>query len=412
MASFLAVVAPLGGAPDDGGWGWKRPLEGSHVHPMFSSTNMETLGKASDGLMWTEGPVWIDGGLTFTDTIEGSLWRWTEKGGIRRLKQAAGGCPSEDGSVECMEDQLEPGANGLVVNTTEPGGAGTVYACQHGARRVVAMKKNGQVKRVVASMFDGKRLNSPNDLALDYKGGIIFTDPYYGLLEKSREAKGDHLYSDGKSEIGFAGIYYISPGTSTAEGESRPPPEVHLLGKALERPNGVQMGTIHSYGGIWVSECCQGHRKSCPKGTARWHHYELDYPEGGGVPTLGANWTIEQSVGATKGCADGFKVHGPSGSLVSACPQGVCVVATHGGHKSPYNPHPDPEDLFHDGSGGIVEYVSFGKRRVSNVAFGDDGWLYITGEKSLWRLPLSEEGKKWHQEYVKEADRPEPKDEL
>lgn len=264
---------------------------------LFASTDMETLSKPSDSLKWTEGPVWTDGGLTFSDTIEGSLWRWTDKGGIRRLRAAAGGCPSEDGSATCMDDMLEPGPNGLALNSSATGEK-QLYVCQHGARRVSALDASGALQRVVASTYGGRRLNSPNDVALDAKGGLFFTDPYYGFLRTSLAAMGDDPYIEVPSELGFAGVYYVQPGASA---------EPTLLTAALERPNGIAL----SGSGLWVSECCQGHAPSCPAGEARWHHFELEYSAGGGAPSVGASWAIAQEVHreATKGCADGFKVH-------------------------------------------------------------------------------------------------------
>jgi hypothetical protein len=206
-------------------------------------------------------------------------------------------------------------------------------------------------------------------------GAVYFTDPFYGFLESHRLPLGDHTYTSDKSALGFAGVYRVpAPSRVGAADLARP----ELLVADLARPNGIDFEPSAAVAGMhamWVSECCQGHAPTCPAATARWHKY---------VPLDAArsNFTRERTIewvrpGGGGGCADGFKVlarPGRSSLLVAACPLGVCVVDTASSTDAPSSP--------------LIERVDFG-HRVSNVAVGGDGNLYVTGEGHLWRLALS-----------------------
>src|SRR5262249_48907809 len=106
----------------------------------------------------------------------------------------------------------EPGSNGLMFDAQ-----GRLYLCEHGDRRVTRIEKDG-TKKVLADKYMGKRLNSPNDLAIHPNGDVYFTDPPYGL------AKG------AKRELDFTGVFRISAKDGT----------VSLVSKDL-RPNGIAL---------------------------------------------------------------------------------------------------------------------------------------------------------------------------
>jgi gluconolactonase len=115
--------------------------------------------KIAGGLRFTEGPAFRPGGTLYFSDIPAN----------RILKV---------GAENAIEVFLEPSdnSNGLAFDA-----AGRLYACQHGARRVVSIDPDRpEDLRIVADSFEGKKLNSPNDLALDADGGIYFTDPRYG----------------------------------------------------------------------------------------------------------------------------------------------------------------------------------------------------------------------------------------
>ena len=106
----------------------------------------------------TEGPAWDGTGLIFTDGRNKRLRRYDEA----------------TNRVDIWREGTD-GVNGLMF---DPNGA--LYGCEGGAARRVVRYDRGGVTNVVADRFEGKRLNSPNDLAIDSKGRIWFTDPRYG----------------------------------------------------------------------------------------------------------------------------------------------------------------------------------------------------------------------------------------
>jgi gluconolactonase len=140
--------------------------------------------------MFTEGPQWREaqGELVFSDVPGNTIYRYPAGGPAVSLKS-----PSNN-------------ANGLAVD-----GTGALIAAEHGQRRV---SRDGTT---IVGMFEGKRLNSPNDVIVADDGTIYFTDPPYGILPMA-------------SEIGFMGVFRIAPGGAlTAE----------RRGGLAERPNGI-----------------------------------------------------------------------------------------------------------------------------------------------------------------------------
>jgi gluconolactonase len=121
----------------------------------------------------TEGPAWDGSGLLFTDISNNQIMRYDpQTGGYRVFRSGTNG------------------ANGLMLDRE-----GRLYACEGKAagRRVVRYESDGSVT-VLADHFGGKRLNSPNDLAIDASGRVWFTDPGYGLKDEDRELDHDSVY--------------------------------------------------------------------------------------------------------------------------------------------------------------------------------------------------------------------------
>ena len=126
--------------------------------------------KIADNLVFTEGPVWVDDGLIFSDVRGNTLYRWTEKDGLSVFRN-----PSEN-------------SNG---NTLDP--QGRLVTCRHGARDVVRTEPDGSLT-VLASAFGGKKLNSPNDVVVQADGTVWFTDPPYGIKPEQREQPFDAVF--------------------------------------------------------------------------------------------------------------------------------------------------------------------------------------------------------------------------
>jgi gluconolactonase len=150
--------------------------------------------KVADGFGFIEGPVWRkEGFLLFTDIPRNRIMKWHPKDGVSVFRE-----PSEQ-------------ANGLAIDAN-----GRLIACEHKARRVSRTEADGKITTLV-DKFEGKRLNSPNDLAFGRDSSIYFTDPPYGLPQQK----------EGK-ELDFNGVYRLTP-----KGD------LTVLVKDFERPNGI-----------------------------------------------------------------------------------------------------------------------------------------------------------------------------
>ena len=122
-------------------------------------------------LKFTEGPVWMPGGfLVFSDIPANELKRWDAKGGLKTFR-----APSHN-------------ANG---NTLD--GFGRLITAEHDARRVSRTEVTGAVT-TLADTFEGKKLNSPNDVVVKSDGTIWFTDPDYGLAGRAKEQSGNFVF--------------------------------------------------------------------------------------------------------------------------------------------------------------------------------------------------------------------------
>jgi gluconolactonase len=128
----------------------------------------------ADGFQFTEGPVWIDPGngpcLLFSDIPGDTIYRWTESEGHGVWRK-----PSHN-------------ANGNTVDLE-----GRLVTCEHGSRTVTRTGRDGSVA-TLASSFDGKRLNSPNDVVVKRDGTIWFTDPPYGIKPEEIEQPASYVF--------------------------------------------------------------------------------------------------------------------------------------------------------------------------------------------------------------------------
>lgn len=166
----------------------------------------------AEGFTWCEGPLWIEDHnmLLFSDVPNNVVYKWTEQSGLEEYLKPSG----YTGDVPRGG---EMGANGLTLDLN-----GDLILCQHGNRgvaRMDALITHPQPKFItLADTFDGKRLNSPNDVVQRSNGDLFFTDPPYGLNDQD-------IY---KQELSVNGVYKLdSAGNLT------------LLIDSLSRPNGL-----------------------------------------------------------------------------------------------------------------------------------------------------------------------------
>jgi gluconolactonase len=123
------------------------------------------------GFTWAEGPVWVAEGnyLLLSDVPKNRIYRWTHSAKIASVFLEPSGGSETNGF-------REPGSNGL-----KPGRPGFLLVADQGNRAIALFDLRTKTKRILVDRFEGKRLNSPNDLAVGPDGAIWFTDPPYGL---------------------------------------------------------------------------------------------------------------------------------------------------------------------------------------------------------------------------------------
>ncbi len=284
----------------------------------------------AEGFTWSEGPLWVENGgyVLFTDVPENKIFKWKEGEGISLYL-------SPSGFTGVKTDSPEPGANGLTLNPS-----GQLVMCQHSDRRVAIMDaplENPASKFTTkADKWNGKRLNSPNDLVIDKNGNLYFTDPPYGL-------KG-HAESPLK-EIPFQGVYRVA-----TDGK------VVLLDSSLSRPNGIALSPDGAM--LFVAN-------SDPE-RAIWMAYDVQ-PDGGVANGRLIKDVTEMVSDSLKGLPDGMKVRG-DGTIFATGPGGVLVFKMDGTMLGRINPG----------------------EATANCAFGSDGYLYITSDMYLCRVKLKD----------------------
>jgi gluconolactonase len=246
------------------------------------------LERIATGFEFTEGPVWHDGALLFSSPNTNTIYRWTPNGVITVFRSKSGYTGTDIGRYH------QPGSNGL---TFSPDGLLTI--CQHGNRRVIRVNPHGDTT-VLADRYDGRRLNSPNDLVYRSDGTLFFTDPPFGLPHPD------------ESELGFSGVYRVRDG------------EVSLLTAELMGPNGLAFSPDERwlYVGNWDFERIVVMR------------YDPDTGEG--------SVFYDMTAPDAEDAIDGMKVD-PEGNLYVCGPGGIWVLSPEGEHldtiRLPESPH-------------------------------------------------------------------------
>ncbi|MEL7274155.1 MAG: SMP-30/gluconolactonase/LRE family protein [Pseudomonadota bacterium] len=137
----------------------------------------------ADGFTFTEGPIWHpdDHYLIFSDIAESLQYIWLEGEGVDLFR-----CPSNQANGNCF------GTDGMVIS------------CEHATSQVVRHGHEGRIVTPIATHFEGKELNSPNDVVCDSKGRIWFTDPGFGRMRED-------LGILREQELDFQGVYRLDP---------------------------------------------------------------------------------------------------------------------------------------------------------------------------------------------------------
>lgn len=282
--------------------------------------------KVAEGFDWAEGPVWNRKGgyLLFSDVPRNSIIKWKAGEGASVFLKPSGYTGKEPFTGR------EPGSNGLTYDTE-----GRLVLNQHGDRRVVRIEKDGKWT-TLADNYQGKRLNSPNDLVFKSNGDLYFTDPPFGLPK---------AFDDPKKELSFQGVYRLS-----RRGK------LTLLTTEVKAPNGIGFSPDEKK--LYVADSAR----------ALW--FVFDVKSDG---TLAPGKIFFDGTEVSKGrpgVADSLKVD-IHGNVFAAAPGGLLVLA------------PD---------GTLLGRFDLGTA-TGNCAWGEDGsTLFITSNHLLYRVLLNTKG--------------------
>jgi len=279
------------------------------------------LEKIAEGFQFTEGPLWDarQGCLLFSDILGNRIYRWSPRDGVSVWREPSGM------------------SNGLTFDRQ-----GRLCACEHGNRRVSRTEADGTVE-VLADRFEGKRLNSPNDLVFRSDGTLYFTDPPYGLTPP-------YGMEGQQAELDFHGVFRLTPdGALVVEQDD------------FDRPNGLAFSPDEKR--LYIAD------------TSQYHVRVFDVAPDG---SLAGGRIFVELRGEGGGRPDGMKVDS-RGNLWCTGPGGVWVFSPEGEHL---------------GSIRVPE------RQTANVAWGQSGqeptepwtWLYLTSHVSVYRLRVSVPG--------------------
>jgi len=295
--------------------------ESEQLHDLIDpSTEAEQLGT---GFTFTEGPIWNPSGqyLLFSDMPGDTRRRWDEQGGVREVAK-----PSNKG-------------NGMTIDAD-----GRLIVCEHSTSSVVRMDPDGEGggRELLATHYEGKELNSPNDVIVHSNGAIYFSDPTYGRMPVFGVER--------DQDLDYQGVYRIPPGGG----------DLTLLVADFGQPNGLCFSPDESL--LYIND------------TDRAHIRVFDHRSDG---TLSNGRVFAEGIGtgelASGELVDGMKCD-ERGNIWVTGPKGVWVFA------------PDGEHL------GVVEIPE----NVGNLHWGgpDWNWLFVPASTSLYRVKTKVSGRK------------------
>jgi len=266
------------------------------------------LESIASGFKFTEGPVWhpTEKHLIFSDITGNSMYRWSEFEGLCEFRW-----------------------NSHMANGNTYDKQGRLLTCHHASSRVTRTEDNGDLT-ILASHYDGKELNSPNDIVVKSDGSIYFTDPMSGrepFVGIPRDA-----------QLPFSGVYRIDSETQ----------DLTLLVDDFAKPNGLCFSLDENQ--LFIND------------TSRFHIRVFDVNEDGTISN-GRIWA--ETIGEGKGVPDGMKFDS-AGNLYCCCPGGIYIF--------------DSE--------AVCLGVILMPQQVTNFAWGDDDFhsFYITATATVYRI--------------------------
>ena len=275
-----------------------------------------SVEQLATGFGFTEGPVWDKARqqLIWSDMKHDHMRSWTSQGGVKTFRK-----PSNQANGSAFDAQ------------------GRLVSCEHQTSRVVREEKDGKLT-VLASHWEGKELNSPNDLTIKSDGAIYFSDPTFGRVREDVGTLRPLM-------LDFRGVYRLSPDAA----------EMQLLASDFEQPNGLCFSLDESQ--LFIND------------TVRMHIRVYDVQGDGAIA---GGRVFAELTGQGEGRPDGMKMD-RKGHLYCTGPGGVHVFD----------------------SAGQCLGVILTPERPTNMAWGDDDLrtLYITAQTSLYRARLKTAGR-------------------
>ncbi|MCL5024884.1 MAG: SMP-30/gluconolactonase/LRE family protein [Chloroflexi bacterium] len=269
------------------------------------------IERVGAGFGFTEGPVWRGDHLLFSDIPRNRIVRWRMLGEGPEVTTFR--CPSSN-------------ANGNTLDRS-----GRLISCEHSARRVTRTETDGR-NVVVADSYQGRRLNSPNDVVVRSDGSIYFTDPLYGLKDGNQW-----------KEQPCCGVYRVAPDGA-----------ISLLVDDFDRPNGLAFALDEKV--LYIDDTVRRHIRA----------FEVA-PDG----SLSGGRVLVRMGSPDEGGPDGMKVD-VEGNIYSTGPGGIWVI------------RPD---------GHVLGRIIF-PDLPANLAWEDHDWrtMYATARPSLYRLRVNVPG--------------------
>ena len=287
--------------------------------------------KLAEGFKFTEGPIWVnkDGGyLLFSDPNSNVIYKYqphnNEAGSLTVFRSPSGYSGAD------IAEYGQPGSNGLTLDRE-----GRLTINEHGNHRVARLEDDGKVT-VLAQSYQGKRLNSPNDLVYRSDGTLFFTDPPFGLPK---------FFDDPRKALPFSGVYSIYQG------------KLQLVSKDFKGPNGIAFSPDEEY--LYV-----GNWDEKEKVVMR---YEVN-PDG----TLkNGKLFFDMTSAPGEDALDGIKVD-QKGNLYVSGPGGLWIISPEGKHL-----------------GTVIA-----PKHIHNMAWGDEDGktLYLCARSGLYRMRLNVAG--------------------
>ena len=285
------------------------------------------LFKVAEGFLFTEGPVWVRDRdlLLFSDPNHNTIYQYTQSGKLSVFRDKSGYDAAD------IADYLQPGSNGLTLDQQ-----GRLTIDEQGRHRVTRLERDGTLT-VLADSYEGKRLNSPNDLVYKSDGSLYFTDPPFGLPK---------FFDDPRKELPYSGVFRWKDG------------RLQLLTAELKGPNGIVFSPDEKY--LYVDNWDPA-AKTVTRYPVR--------PDG----SIGRGEIFIDLTSQIPGeeALDGMKMD-MQGHLYVSAPGGVWIFDAQGRHLGTITaPHP-----------------------VHNFAWGgrDGRTLYLCARTALYRIDLLQEG--------------------